>query len=602
MRLIRWVCCSVKSITFAVPISDARVAELVDALVSNTSEVTLVPVRPRPRVQKNCSWNHEQFLYTPFRSLHVMNHRTKLWMPVVFAALIISGMFIGAKLTPVNRMFSGSMSASIYNYSKLQDILFLIERDYVDKVDQNELVDMAIQGMLKQLDPHSVYITSDQMAAVQEEITGRFEGIGVQFSIRRDTVQVMNVVRGGPAELAGVMAGDRIITVDGKDVAGKGISNEEVMQLLKGPRGSEVQVEVLRPATKKKLIFPIIRNVISTSSVDAAYMLNSRTGYLKINTFTEKTYSEFMESMGMLESSGMKKLVLDLRGNGGGLLDQAISITNEFLGRKELIVYTMGKSGRKKTHYANGNGRYQKMEITVLIDDFSASASEILAGAIQDHDRGTLIGRRTFGKGLVQQQVMLTDGSALRITTERYYTPAGRSIQKPYNGTQEEYYGELMERYYNGGMQSADSAPHPDSLIFRTLKKNRIVYGGGGITPDIFIPFHNPDDTELFKELSRSGIFFEFAYDYADRQREALLTEFDTLKFVRNFIPDQALLNEFWKMAVKQGFDARKRNARSDDRILHLLKAFIARNIYGEEPYLMILNQQDEAVRRAVKN
>jgi carboxyl-terminal processing protease len=530
-----------------------------------------------------------------------MNNRIKLWMPVAFAALLIAGMFIGAKLTPVNRMFSGSMSASIYNYNKLQDILFLIERDYVDKVDQNSLVDMAIQGMLQQLDPHSVYITTDQMAAIQEEITGNFEGIGVQFSIRRDTVLVMNVIRGGPAEASGLLAGDRIVHVDDKDIAGRGISNDEVMKMLKGPKGSTVQVEVVRPGLKGRQNYTITRNVISTSSIEAAYMLSRKTGYIRLNTFAEKSYADFMEQMVLLQADGMKNLVLDLRGNGGGLLDQAIRITNEFLGRKELIVYTMGKSGKKKIHTANGNGTYQKTGLVVLIDDFSASASEIIAGAIQDNDRGMIVGRRSFGKGLVQQQVMLTDGSALRITTERYYTPAGRSIQKPYAGTQEDYYGELMERYQNGGMQSADSAPHADSLKFQTLKKKRTVYGGGGITPDYFIPLHRKHDSELFRNLSGSGVIFEFASDYADRNRMNIMEKYDSVSYAGQFRLDESEMRSFWAFAVTKGVPSDKAaQTQAEGRIRFLIKAFVARDLFGNETFYRIMNQQDDSVKKAL--
>lgn len=529
-----------------------------------------------------------------------MKTRKHLLMPLLFSALLIVGMFIGAKLTPVNRMFGGSMSASIYNHNKLQDILYLISREYVDPVDQNQLMDLAIQGMLEQLDPHSVYITAEEIAAVNEEITGNFEGIGVQFNIRYDTVVVLNVLKGGPAEKEGLLGGDRIVSVDGEPIAGVGITNSDVMKRLKGRRGSTVSLGVIRKNRPQKLSFTLTRDVIQTSSIGASYLLNPSTGYIKINTFSEKTYVEFMEAMDRLTRLGQKRLVLDLRGNGGGILDQSIKIANEFLENGEMIVYTMGKSGKKKTHRANGKGVYRKLPLVVLIDEFSASASEILAGAIQDHDRGTLIGRRTFGKGLVQQQVSLTDGSALRLTTERYYTPAGRSIQKPYSHHQDEYYGELLERYNHGMMQTPDTSPVPDSLKFKTLKKGRVVFGGGGITPDHFIPFHHPRDTELFKQLFRSGIIYEFAYDYADRQRETLISQYDTLRFVKNFSPDQAVLQEFWKMATKQGFNSKERNALTDERTLHLIKAYIARNIYGEEPYLMIINQKDEAVKKAV--
>jgi carboxyl-terminal processing protease len=534
-------------------------------------------------------------------SVSLMSNQKKWLMPVMYAALIIAGMFIGAKLTPVNRMFNGAMSASIYNYNKIQDILFLLERDYVDKVDQNELVEMAIQGMLEQLDPHSVYISAAQIAAVNEEITGNFEGVGVQFAIRKDTIVVMNVVKGGPAEREGVLGGDRILEVDDQVVASTGVTNEDVFKLLKGPKGSQVKLKIYRPGRKTTISFTLARDVIRTNSVEVAYLLNQHTGYMKINTFSETTYSEFIQGMRQLTNAGMKKVILDLRGNGGGLLDQAIRITNEFLGPRDLIVYTMGKSGKKKTHYANGHGAYQDIGLVVLIDDFSASASEILAGAIQDQDRGVVVGRRSFGKGLVQQQVVLADGSALRVTTERYYTPSGRSIQKPYTHGQEDYYGELMERYSHGGMQTPDSTLLTDSLKFFTLRKKRTVYGGGGIMPDHFIPFHQKDETELYKQLSRSGIIYEFATDFADRNRTAITTQFDSVTFVQNYTPDAVTMKAFRAHAAKQGYPSEKPEAGATEAKLKLLiKAYIARSLFGEEPFYRIINQQDEAVKRAV--
>ncbi len=531
-----------------------------------------------------------------------MHERKKLMMPLLFSILIIAGMFIGAKLTPVNRMFSGSMSASIYNYNKIQDIIYLLEKEYVDPVDQNGLVDMAIQGMLQQLDPHSVYITAEQMASVNEEITGNFEGIGVQFNLHHDTVMVLNVIRGGPAEQGGLTGGDRIIAVDGENIAGTGITNEEVMKRLKGPRGSTVEVEVLRPERSDKIRVSLVRDVIRTNSIAAAYMLNKTDAFIRINSFSEKTYREFMEAMERLSEEGMKKVVLDLRGNGGGLFDQAILIANEFLSQGELIVYTMGKSGKKKINKANGRGNFMNTKLVVLIDDFSASASEIIAGAIQDQDRGVVVGRRSFGKGLVQQQIILADGSALRVTTERYYTPSGRSIQKPYTHDQAEYYNELMERYMNGSMQAPENNVMADSLKYQTLKKGRTVYGGGGIMPDHFIPFHHKDDTELLRRLNREGLIFEFASDYADRMRTEITGRYDTLGFIKNYTPDLSAMKTFWSMVADRGITSRERSAVSDARIAMLIKAYIARNIYGEEPYYRVINQTDEAVQKAIKS
>lgn len=530
-----------------------------------------------------------------------MSDRTKILLPLLFAALLITGMFIGARIIPVNALFNGPKTSGSYNNNKIQDILYLIEQDYVDEVDRKELVDLAIQGLLQQLDPHSVYITAEELNAVNEEIAGHFEGIGVQFSIRRDTVMVIKVLTGGPAEKAGMLAGDRIVAVGNKMIAGNGITNDEVMKLLKGPRGSEIVVEVMRKGRKDQLLFVLTRDVIQTHSIDAAFMARGNTGYLKLHTFAGNTYNEFMEELNKLMASGMKNLILDLRGNSGGLLDQAIYIANEFLGNQELIVYTQGKSGRKKMSYANGNGIFRQGGLVVLIDDFSASASEIIAGAIQDNDRGLIVGRRSFGKGLVQQQIMLADGSALRLTTERYYTPAGRSIQKPYSSSQEEYYGELMTRYQNGGMDSPDSIPLADSLKFLTLKKKRTVYGGGGIMPDYFIPLNRKHETVLYRKLSDSGVIFEFAADYADKNRQKIVGAYSSVRFVSSFELDESAMAAFWKYAAEKEIKRETELQQETGKQLRfIIKAFIARDLYGDDAFYKILNSRDEAVLKAL--
>jgi len=537
--------------------------------------------------------------YTSETHFPAMKERKKLLLPVIFAVLLIVGMFIGAKLTPVHRMLGGSMSSGMYHYTKIQDILYLLEQKYVDPVDRERLVDVAIQGMLEQLDPHSAYITAEQLTAINEEIQGNFEGIGVQFSIRNDTVVVLKVLSGGPAEREGILGGDRIVRVDGVTIAGTSITNDEVMKSLKGPRGTRVEVGVFRPGRADVIRYTLTRDVIQTSSIAAAYMLDDRIAYLRIASFTGKTYREFMDSMLQLSNQGANALILDLRGNGGGLFEQSIRITNEFLGNRDLIVYTMGKSGRRTVHRANGKGIYQQMPLVVLIDDFSASASEILAGAIQDHDRGEIVGRRSFGKGLVQQQIPLSDGSALRVTTERYYTPAGRSIQKPYSHQHDDYFNELMERFHSGAMQTPDTTGVHDSLRFRTLNKGRTVYGGGGITPDHFIPFHHRDENELLRSISRTGLLMEFAYDLADRKRSEIIAAFSESDFVERYTLDSRTRQAFINVVTRHGFPVRNMPPSTEARMFHIIKAHIARNIYGEQAFFRIYNLRDEAVLKA---
>jgi carboxyl-terminal processing protease len=529
-----------------------------------------------------------------------MNPKLKIYLPLIFAALLITGMYLGAFLSPFTS-HTGIEKTPGTHSDKIQDILFLIRRDYVDDVNQEKLTDMAIQGLLAQLDPHSVYIPAEELASVNEEITGKFEGIGVQFMMRRDSVMVIKVIPGGPADKAGLLAGDRIISAEGKPLTGKKLTSDEVMKHLKGPGGTTIRLQVARQARKGLLTFAVTRDVITTHSIEAAYLIDSKNACLKLHTFAANTYSEFMERMQMLQSQGMKNLVFDLRGNSGGLLDQAILIANEFLGKDEMIVYTQRRNGRKKISRANGEGKYQSIGLVVLIDDFSASASEILAGAVQDNDRGWIVGRRSFGKGLVQQQVTLADGSALRLTTERYYTPAGRSIQKPYSHNQEEYYNELMTRYLNGGMESPDSIPLADSLKVFTLKKKRAVYGGGGIMPDYFIPLGRKHETSLYRELRDNGIIYEFASDYADLNRSTITRAFSGIAYVQRYQPGQPVMEQLRSFAATRGVMMEKSLPIETVRQLeHLIKAFVARDLYGDDIFYQILNSQDDTVKKAM--
>lgn len=526
------------------------------------------------------------------------NKRSRLfiYLPIAFALVLAAGIFLGSRLSGLTggeQDTPGFMHAP--QHDKISDIITYIEQDYVDSVTRDMLTTSAINGILENLDPHSQYIPAEDFREVNDPLTGNFEGIGIQFRIEKDTVMVIQTIVKGPSEKVGLRAGDRIVKINDTLVAGVKIDNLTVMRKLKGPRGTDVKVSVLRRGVKDLIDFMITRDVIPTYSVDIAYMVDDKIGYIKLNKFAATTYEEFTEAMEKLEAKGMQKLILDLRGNTGGYLQAAINICDEFLPEKKLIVYTEGASRPNKYAYATSKGSFETQPLAILIDEGSASASEIVAGAIQDNDRGIIIGRRSFGKGLVQEQLNFPDGSALRLTVARYHTPTGRNIQQPYKKGVEEYYEDHYERYLNGELESADSIVFNDSLKY-TTPGGKTVYGGGGIMPDIFISIKPEETDKLYNKLIHENIIFQFAFDYTDANRSSLerLDAFDT--FDKGFEVSHAMFEDLLAYARKEGVEFTDREAKdSEFKIKTLLKAYIGRNLLDDEAFYPIYHRIDKA-------
>ena len=492
------------------------------------------------------------------------------------------------------------------NYSKdmtlLNKVINLIQTQYVDTVNMNQIEVAAVNGILGQMDPHSEYFEPEVLEVVNEDLHGSFEGIGVTFRIERDTVTVINTIDGGPSEKAGIKAGDRIVYVNDSLIAGVGINNPRVMKLLKGPRGSKVNIRVLRHDVKDLLNFTITRDVITTHSVEVAYMLDDTTGYIKLSKFMTNTYKEFYAAVRKLQKQGMKKLIFDLRGNGGGYLGEAVNIADEFLERGSLIVYTQGEHRDRQYIYATRTGILETTPVTILIDENAASASEIVAGAIQDNDRGLIVGRRSFGKGLVQEQFDLGDGAGLRLTVARYYTPTGRCIQKPYDGDREKYLYEAYDRYTSGEMFSADSIHFADSLKYVT-PGGKIVYGGGGIMPDIYVPLKQDTTKYLFNQIINTGIVLQYAFDYADTHRNELMKYKNVREFNKNFKFTDKMFDYILSQAKKKKITGNKEQievARKRTEII--FKAYVANDIFNNEAFYMIYEELDDILQEALKN
>ena len=515
--------------------------------------------------------------------------------------MMMVGMFLGVFITLVSQGFMQRKNPKVIASSKFDEVMYYINNVYVDTVKVEELEEEAIVAMMDELDPHSQYISLDEFNAVNDPLLGSFEGIGVQFRIVEDTVTIVNTIKGGPSEKVGIMAGDRIVFVNDSLIAGIKIKNDAVMRLLKGPKGTKVTVKNRRRGEKDLLEFTITRDVIPTYSVDVAYMLDNETGYIKVSKFSATTYKEFVAAAKKLKGEGMKKLVFDLRGNSGGYLSAAVDIADEFLPKGSLVVFTEGRNHPRRTHYARKKGLLEDIPVAVLIDGESASASEIVAGALQDNDCGTIVGRRSFGKGLVQEQIMLSDNSAIRVTVARYYTPTGRCIQKPFTGDKESYLFESYDRYENGELFSADSIHFADSLKYYT-PKGKVVYGGGGIMPDVYVPLVDDSTEYYFNRITNMGILYQYAFDYCDSHRKELAKYKTVDDFNKSFQVTDAMFNELVKRAEAKnvkGDEKQKQVARKEANIL--LKAYIARDLFDEEGFYPIYRAMDDVLQKALE-
>jgi carboxyl-terminal processing protease len=491
-------------------------------------------------------------------------------------------------LLPAHGMLHGQAEPSA---SKLESVLYHIDRMYVDAVDRNKLVDVAIVRMLEELDPHSIYIPKDEVEEVNEPLKGNFEGIGIQFNIVRDTIYVVDAIAGGPSERLGIRAGDRIVTIDGENAASVGFKNSDVMKRLRGKKGTKVNVTIVRKGEPAPLDFTITRDKIPIFSVEAAYMAAPGVGYIKVSRFSATTMKEFREKLDELKKKGMQDLILDLQGNGGGYLRTAIDLSDEFLGDRKLIVYTEGRNSPREETFATKEGRFEKGRLVVLVDEGSASASEIVSGAVQDWDRGLIVGRRSFGKGLVQRPVMLPDGSAVRLTVSRYYTPSGRCIQKPYDEGVKAYQRERSERLARGELTSADSIHPADTVKYYTMNR-RVVYGGGGIMPDIFVPMDTSMSSAYFSQLVRRGVLNTYALSYVDEHRERLLKAYPTPELFRaGFQLNDPMIAGLVAQAAQEGIAEDPAGlARSRGLIALRLKALIARDLWDTTAYWMVIN------------
>ena len=519
-------------------------------------------------------------------------------MPLFLALCLVAGILIG---TFYANHFSGNRLNIINTGSnKVNDLMRIIDDQYVDTVDMAELVEQAMQQILSELDPHSAYIRAKDAEASIENLRGSFSGIGVSFTMQDDTARIISVIKGGPSEKVGLQAGDRIVSVDGETIAGKGISSDECMKRMKGEKGSKVKLGIYRRGEKQTLYYTIIRGDVPVHSVEATYMLTPETGYIKINAFSETTYPELLVALAELNQQGFKDLVIDLRGNTGGIMQTAIQMANIFLPKNRLILYTEGRKSPRQEYVSDGRGAFPNLPLVVLVDEGSASASEIFAGAIQDNDRGTIIGRRSFGKGLVQQPIEFRDGSLIRLTIARYYTPSGRCIQKPYEkGHGDEYENDLMERYERGEFFSEDSIKQ-NGPQFKTLL-GRIVYGSGGIMPDIFIPEDTSDVTSYYKEANMSGLIRLFALDFTDEHRDEL-NELETNDEVISYLDRQNLIRKFADFAQKEGL--KKRNLmlhKSRNLFKRTIYAHIISNTKETEQFYEFINRDDPAIEKAVE-
>ena len=520
--------------------------------------------------------------------------RQPIWLPLAIALAVVVGIFIGSRFT-VNKPVAD-------NDRKLNAILNLIAQDYVDTTNLKDLIEMSIPEILSNLDPHTSYFSAEDLKAATDDLNGSFSGIGISFVLTGDTIGVVEVIPGGPSEKVGLMAGDKIVMIDDSVVTGSKITNGEVMKRLRGAKDSQVKLGIKRQNTDKLLTFTVTRGDIPVNTVDAYYMIDKNTGYIKINQFGRHTYDEFITAMASLQEEGAKRYMIDLRGNGGGFMEMAVLMANEFLPEGQLIVFTKGRYKRDDGEvWSDGNGSFQNAEVAVLIDEFSASASEIFAGAMQDNDRGLIVGCRSFGKGLVQKEFVLPDSSAIRLTTARYYTPSGRCIQKDYKEGMLDYEKELIDRYAHGELYSRDSMKIDKSQVFTTLY-GRTVYGGGGIVPDIFVARDTSGLTSYYIEVANAGLLQRFAFNYCNNNRASLNKMEDYMQFLRSAPSDDAMIKDFADYAAANGIAPRWYYInQSQATIVTNLKALIARDVFGSQAFYPILNRNDKTVQATLK-
>jgi carboxyl-terminal processing protease len=524
------------------------------------------------------------------------NSKKTVFLPLILGITLAVGIIIG-RFLPSDKGFPQQSNIRSRN-DKLNNVLNIIESNYVDSVNRNDLVEAAIPAILKKLDPHSVYIPAKDLARANEPLQGNFEGIGISFSMLTDTIMIISTIPGGPSEKLGLLPGDKILYVNDSLVAGKHMPDEKVMGMLKGPRGTVVKIKVLRSGQKELMPFEITRDKIPIYSVDVDYMVNDHIGYIKINTFAMTTFDEFMKGLRYLKDHGMNSLILDLRGNSGGIMEAAIQVADQFLKEGQLIVYTKGRASPRSEAKATGKGEFETGNLVVLIDEGSASASEILAGALQDNDRGTIIGRRSFGKGLVQEPVPFPDGSGMRLTIARYYTPTGRSIQKPYKDGFDKYFDDLNQRFTHGEFEVPDSIHFSDSLKF-TTPGGRIVYGGGGIMPDKFVPVDTSGVSPYFVK-TRSYIY-RFALKYTEDNRE-VLKKFTGPGEMEKYLDKQPLLDQFIRFAETNGIKKDHAGLKISGDIIHTqIEAYIARNILDNKGFYPIWEQIDTTLKYAIE-
>jgi carboxyl-terminal processing protease len=526
----------------------------------------------------------------------IKNRSPYIYLPLAFAAVLGVGIFLGTHLAPPSEKIFSSGGGG-----KFETVVDYISDEYVDTVSKKRLTELALSLMLPHLDPHSSYIPAEDLKGVNEAMEGNFEGIGVEFNIQRDTILVVAAVPGGPSEKVGIRAGDRIVKIENVNVASIGIKNTDVIKKLRGDRGTKVRVSIIRSGNKKPLEFTITRGKIPIHSIETAYMVDGDIGYIRLTRFAETSYDEFMDAFNTLKKQGMKKLIFDLRDNPGGLLNICIDIADEFLSSGKLIVYTEGRNSPRSDDYATDRGSFENSPLVILVDEGSASASEIVAGAVQDNDRGTIIGRRTFGKGLVQHQQEFKDGSAIRLTIARYYTPTGRSIQKPFVSGVDDYYEEVNKRFDSGELENIDSIKLDKKNVFHT-PKGKIVYGGGGIMPDIFVPLDTAGFTPYFTALNGKGLINDFALNYVDKNRASLKARYPNARmFADGFMVDDAMLNDLVAYGVSKGVPANAgQMLRSASLIRENVKAIIGRSVAGSEAVYRTLHKNDKAFIKAV--